>query len=154
MAPDGSELRRAVVRHGGSAVILALDERKRVLMVRQYRLPAGRNLWELPAGKLDEGETAFAAARRELLEETGYRAARWRRLVSFYPSPGILSEKMTIYLATGVRAGESQPMADELIEWRWFEADYLDACIRDGRISDGKTIIGFLAWQRYHRDEG
>src|SRR5579872_168774 len=76
----GFEINRSVVRHAGSAVMMAVDERKRILLVRQYRLPADKYLWELPAGKLDEGETALQAAKRELVEETGYRARTWKKL--------------------------------------------------------------------------
>jgi ADP-ribose pyrophosphatase len=149
--PDGFEIRRGVVQHRGSAVMMPVDERGRVLLVRQYRLPARRYLWELPAGRLDEGETALKAARRELLEETGYRARRWRKLVSFYPSPGYVSERMTIYLATGLVEGDAAPMGDERIQCRWFTARELDNWIRSGKITDGKTIVAFLIWKRYRR---
>ena len=149
--PDGFEIKRAIVRHGGSAVVMPVDDRRRVLLVRQYRLPALRYLWELPAGRVDEGETVLQAARRELAEETGYRARRFQKLAEFYPSPGFLGEKMTIYLATGLTAGDSKPMEDERIETRWFTARELDAAVRSGRIIDAKTQIGFLKWQRYFR---
>src|SRR6516164_9356061 len=114
--PDGFEIKRAIVQHSGSAVMMPVDDRKRILLVRQYRLPAGRYLWELPAGRLDKGETALQAARRELIEETGYRAKSWKKIAEFYPSPGFLAEKMTIYLATSLTEGEKTPMEDERIE--------------------------------------
>src|ERR1700710_1705422 len=95
----GWKIKRSVVRHRGSAVMMAVDEKSRVLLVRQYRLPANQFLWELPAGKSDEGETVQQAAKRELIEETGLRAKTWKKLTSFYPSPGFLEEKMTIFLA-------------------------------------------------------
>src|SRR5579862_4406793 len=91
--PDGFEIKRAIVQHPGSAVVMPVDERNRVLLVRQYRLPAGKYLWELPAGRVDPGETPLQAARRELAEETGYRAKKWEKLAIFYPSPGFLAEK-------------------------------------------------------------
>src|ERR1035438_5223195 len=116
---------------------------------RQFRLPAAKSLWELPAGRLDEGEKPLEAARRELKEETGYKARNWRRLTTFWPSPGFVAEKMTIFLATGLTAGEAQPMDDERIECRWFARKELDEMIRGGKIEDGKTIIGFLTWLRY-----
>lgn len=147
--PDGFEIRRAIVQHHGSAVMMAVDNRKRILLVRQYRVPARDYLWELPAGRLDQGETPLQAARRELIEETGYRAKHWKKLVTFYPSPGYVAEKMTIFLATGLTAGEPHPMDDERIECRWFKRKELDHMIRDGQIEDGKTIIGFLTWMRY-----
>jgi len=147
--PDGFEIQRAVVQHGGSAVVMPVDDRKRVLLVRQYRLPARQSLWELPAGRVDPGETPLKAARRELAEETGYRARKLQKLVVFWPSPGFLAEKMTVYLATGLQAGKAMPMEDERIETRWFTARELDDQIREGKITDAKTMIGFLHWKRY-----
>lgn len=147
--PDGFEIKRAIVQHGGSAVVMPVDERGRILLVRQYRLPVRRYLWELPAGRVDDGETPLRAARRELAEETGYRAKKWQRLAEFYPSPGFLAEKMTIYLATGLAPGEQTPMEDERIETRWFSAPEIDSLIATGKILDAKTQIGFLKWKRY-----
>jgi len=147
--PDGFEIKRAIVHHGGSAVMMAVDDKKRILLVKQYRLPAKQYLWELPAGRLDPGETPLQAARRELVEETGYRAKKWSKLAEFYASPGFLAEKMTIYLATKLTAGEKKPMEDERIETRWFTARELDKAIESGKILDGKTQIGFLKWKRY-----
>jgi ADP-ribose pyrophosphatase len=140
------EIKRSVVRHNGSAVMMAVDEKKRILLVRQYRLPAGKMLWELPAGKVDEGETPLEAARRELIEETGYRARKWEKLSSFWPSPGFVAERMTIYLATKLTAGKATPMDDERIETRWYKHKELAKMIRSGKIEDAKTIIGFHTW--------
>ena len=147
--PDGFEIKRSIVRHLGSAVMMAVDAKNRILLVRQFRLPAAKSLWELPAGRLDEGEKPLMAARRELKEETGYTARNWKKLATFWPSPGYVAEKMTIFLATGLTAGEAQPMEDERIECRWFARRELDEMIRNGTIEDGKTIIGFLTWMRY-----
>ena len=104
---SGFQMHRSVVRHRGSAVMMAVDEKKRVLLVQQFRLPAGKKMWELPAGKVDEGETVLQAAKRELIEETGYRAKSWKKLVSYFPSPGYVEEKMTIFLATELTEGRS-----------------------------------------------
>jgi len=145
--PDGFEIHRAVVQHHGSAVMMAVDARKRILLVRQYRVPARDYMWELPAGRLDQGETPLQAARRELIEETGYRAKHWKKLVTFYPSPGFVAEKMTIFLATGLTAGEATPMDDERIEARWFTAKEIDQSIRSGKILDGKTMLGYYTWK-------
>ena len=144
----GFEIKRSVVRHAGSAVMMAVDEKNRVLLVRQYRLPAGKYLWELPAGRLDAGEKPLQAARRELIEETGYRARRWTRLASFWVSPGYVQERMTIYLATGLTAGAATPMDDERIETRWFTPRELARMIASGKIEDAKTMLGFLTWRR------
>ncbi|MBY0505001.1 MAG: NUDIX hydrolase [Bryobacteraceae bacterium] len=147
---DGFEIRRNIVRHNGSAVVMPVDEADRILLVRQYRLPAKQKLWELPAGKIDEGETALAAAKRELREETGLRAKTWTKLAAYWASPGFLEEKMNLYLATGLTQGESEWMEDERIETRWFPWAEIDGLIAGGKMNDGKTLIGFLAWKRYH----
>ncbi|HWB86961.1 MAG TPA: NUDIX hydrolase [Bryobacteraceae bacterium] len=147
---SGFEIKRCVVRHIGSAVMMAVDEKQRILLVRQYRLPASKYLWELPAGRLDDGETPLQAAKRELKEETGYRARTWKKLASFWVSPGYVQERMTIFVATNLTAGDATPMEDEQIEARWFTRRELSEMIRDGKIEDAKTIIGFLKW-RYKR---
>ena len=141
------KIKRSVVRHIGSAVMMAVDEKKRVLLVRQYRLPAEKRMWELPAGRLDPGEKPLQAARRELQEETGYSAAKWTKLASFFASPGFVQERMTIYLAEDLTAGEATPMDDEQIEARWFKRKELGKMIADGEIEDGKTMIGYLTWR-------
>jgi len=149
--PGGVEAQRAVVRHGPSAVVIAVDAGERVLLVRQFRFPAGGRLWELPAGRVNPGETPLAAARRELLEETGYRARRWKKLLAFYPSPGYVTERMHLYLARGLEPGEARPDDDERIRCRWFSRRELAAWLRSGRIVDGKTLVGLLLWERTRR---
>lgn len=149
--PKGFEIHRAIVGHAGSAVMMAVDARRRILLVRQYRLPVRADLWELPAGRLDPGEKPLEAAKRELREETGYRARRWKKLISFYPSPGYVSEKMTIFLATELTAGEAQPMEDERIQTRWFPARQVEQMIRTNKIQDGKTLIGYFLWKNGKR---
>ena len=148
--PDGFEIKRAIIRHPGSAVMMAVGDRNRVLLVRQYRLPAEDFLWELPAGRLDPGEQPRDAAIRELTEETGYEAAEWTELASYFPSPGFLAEKMTVFLARKLTEGEQNVMDDERIEIGWFAVEELDRMIREREIRDGKTICGFLVWQRYY----
>ena len=140
----GFQIKRSVVRHGGSAVMMAVDGKRRILLVRQFRLPAGKYLWELPAGRLDPGEKPLQAARRELAEETGYRARKWKKLVSCWASPGFVGEKMNLYMATELTAGTATPMEDERIEARWFTRKQVREMIAKGRIQDGKTIIGFF----------
>lgn len=143
--PQGYPMTRAIVHHPGSAVVLARDTRGRILMVRQFRAPVRQYLWELPAGKIDPGETALTTARRELKEETGVTARRWKKLVVFWASPGFLAEKMTIYLAESLIAGKAEPVDDERIERRWFTLRELESAIAGGRIVDGKTMIGLYA---------
>jgi ADP-ribose pyrophosphatase len=144
----GWRIHRSVVRHAGSAVMMPVDAKNRVLLVRQYRLPADQYLWELPAGKIDEGENALQAAKRELIEETGLRAKKWKKLALFYPSPGYVGETMTIYLATELTEGAAEPMEDERIETKWFSKKELRELIRTNKITDAKTMIGFLHWAR------
>lgn len=148
LEPGGFEIQRAIIQHGGSAVIMPVDDRGRILLARQYRLPARAYMWELPAGRLDPGETPLQAAKRELKEETGYRAKAWKKLVSFYASPGFLAEKMTLFVASGLTAGQQTPMEDERIEMRWFQQKEIGEMIRAGKIIDGKTMIG---WGLYRK---
>jgi ADP-ribose pyrophosphatase len=142
--PRGITIDRAIVRHTGSAVMMARDPQGRILLVRQFRLPARREMWELPAGRLDQGESPLAAAKRELAEETGYRARRWKRLASFYPSPGYCSEKMTLYLAEELTSGEAAPEDDESIKTRWFTMSEIRRMVERGTLADGKTLVGVL----------
>lgn len=152
--PRGFEIRRAIVQHNGSAVIMAVDDKNRVLLVRQYRLPARAFLWELAAGRLDPGETALQAAKRELKEETGFGARKWTKLVSFFNSPGFVAEKMTIYVAQELKAGAATPMEDERIELGWFTMKEIGQMIESGKIADAKTIIGYSLWKERARRRG
>lgn len=142
--PSGFHIKRSIIRHPGSAVVMPVDDQSRVLLVRQFRLPANRYMWEIPAGKIDDGENAFHAAQRELGEETGLSAKSWKELVSFYPSPGYVAEKMTLFLATDLTQGQAHNMEDERIDTRWFTPEEIDEAIAGGEIQDAKTIIGFL----------
>lgn len=147
LEPGGIRARRDVIRHSGSIVILAVDDTKsepRILLERQYRHAAQSMMWELPAGRIDEGESPLAAARRELLEETGYAAADWKKILFFYVSPGFLDETMTIYLARGLTKGKAQPEADEKISVRFFTLSAARKMALSGRICDAKTISGIL----------
>jgi ADP-ribose pyrophosphatase len=147
LEPTGVRARRDIVHHTGSVVVLAVDESRAepdILLERQYRHAAQGFLWELPAGRIDKGEKELAAAKRELLEETGYSASSWRRILRFYASPGFVAETMAIFLARGLRAGIAQPEADEVIEVRFVPLTQAVQMVMAGRIRDAKTIAGVL----------
>jgi ADP-ribose pyrophosphatase len=151
--PTGLRSTRDVVRHNGSAVILAVDRSSSkknpwIVMERQYRHAANQFLWELPAGKLDAGEDPVTGAKRELAEETGYRARKWRPLVTYYASPGFLGESMQVFLAEDLYAGEATPEEDERIEIRLVKLSDILKMIEKGAIHDGKTLNAVLlyAW--------
>ncbi len=145
--PGGIVVRRDVVRHTGSVVIMVVDDsgrEPRVLLARQYRHPAQRHLWELPAGRIDEGESELAGAKRELMEETGYTAERWKRVLFYWASPGFLDETMAVYMATGLKRGKAKPEEDEVIQKRMFPLSQLVRMVMRGAIPDGKTIAAVL----------
>lgn len=145
--PSGVTVHRDVVRHSGSVVIMAVDESgpgPRVLLVRQYRHAAKQYLWELCAGRIDPGESERVAAKRELLEETGYSARRWTRILSFYASPGFVDETMSIYLAQDLQSGVAQPEEDEVLDLKFLPLRKALEWVKKGVIRDAKTICGIL----------
>jgi ADP-ribose pyrophosphatase len=145
--PGKGETIREVVEFHGGAVIVALDNAQRVLLIRQYRYAIDRELWELPAGILEAGELPQVCAVRELEEETGYLASHVKSLCSFYTTPGGTNEMLHIFLATDLAPGRPRPEMDERIEvCRVPFADAL-GMIASGEIVDGKTIIGLLMLQ-------
>jgi len=147
LEPSGVRVLREVVRHTGSVVVLATMEDRRetlVLLERQYRHAAKSYLWELPAGRIDEGERALAAAKRELLEETGYTARHWKKILKFYASPGFVAEPMTVFWARGLKAGPAQPEADEVIEQHLVPLSKALRMVLRGTIRDAKTISSVL----------
>jgi ADP-ribose pyrophosphatase len=151
--PGGKHSERDVIRHNGSVVILALDSSKSkkdpwVVIERQYRHAANQFLWEVPAGKLDEGEDALTGAQRELEEETGYRAKKWKPLVEYYASPGFLGESMMVFVAEGLIPGDAHPEEDEQIEFRLVRLSDLLKMIDKGAIKDGKTLTSVLLYAR------
>ena len=140
--PSGCEVDLEVILHPGGAAAVAVDERQRVCLLRQYRHVAGGWLWELPAGKLDPGEGPAATAERELAEEAGVFAASWDSLGRMHSSPGVFSEIIHLYLARGLSEVDLGHEPDEVIEVHWVSlADALVWC-DDGTITDAKTLIG------------
>jgi ADP-ribose pyrophosphatase len=149
--PGGAKNVREVIRHNGSVVILAIDESKNpadpdVILERQYRHAPGQFLLELPAGRVEPGEATLAAAKREMIEETGYRAKRWTLLTKYFASPGFLGEWMQIYLARDIRDGHAQPEEDEQIEVIRMPLSQALALASQNKIHDGKTLIGLMLY--------
>jgi ADP-ribose pyrophosphatase len=149
--PGGVRAHRDVVRHNGSVVILAVDSSTNptdpdILLIRQYRHAAGQFLLELPAGRIDPGEKLLPAAKRELMEETGFRARRWSSLVRYFASPGFVAEAMNILLAEDLIAGEADPEDDERIELHFTPLSEAVRLALSGKLHDGKTLIGVLLY--------
>lgn len=137
----GRTASREVVEHAGAVSVIARDDGGRVVMVRQWRHPVRRALWEIPAGTLGGGEAPESAARRELAEETGYGARRWRELGCVATSPGYSNELMWFYAAAGLEAGQSAPDDDECLEVRLFSPGEIAELVRDREV-DAKTLAG------------
>jgi ADP-ribose pyrophosphatase len=154
----GRKVTRDVVRHNGSVVILAIDDGKSkrdplIVMERQYRHAAREYLLEVPAGKMEEGEDPLAGAKRELLEETGFRATRWRKMVRYFASPGFLGEWMQVFIAEGLTVGEAQPEYDEQLEIEMIPLSKLLSMIEAGKVHDGKTLISVMLYDRLRQRE-
>lgn len=147
--PSGVRAMREVITHPGSVVVLPVLPDKRILLIQQYRHATQRYLWELVAGRIDAGETPKAAAARELIEETGYRAKRFRVFLEMFPTPGFLEEKMFLLLAEGLTAGKAEPEEDEKIVSRAYKPKELEEMIRRGKLRDAKSIAGILFYLRF-----
>jgi ADP-ribose pyrophosphatase len=155
--PGGHRHTKDVIRHNGSVVILAVDESKNpadpdVILERQYRHAAGQYLIELPAGTREPGESPLAAAKREMIEETGYRAKRWTMLLKYFASPGFLGEWMQIFLARDLREGEAKPELDENLEVFRMPLSEAMKLVAEGKIHDGKTLVGLSIYDKARRD--
>ena len=151
LEPSGLRAKREVVTHPGSVVVLPVLRDGRIVMVRQYRHATRQFLWELVAGRKEPEETPQKGAARELLEETGYRARRFKVFLEFFPTPGFLEEKMWLLLAEGLTEGEAQPEEDEKIEVKAYRVNELKTMIKKGELKDAKTIAGILYYLTFLR---
>ncbi len=149
LEPGGLRTIREVITHPGSVVVLPVLPDGRILLVRQYRHATRQYLWELVAGRIDAGENVRQAAARELIEETGYRAQRFRVFLDVFPTPGFLEERMYILLAEKLTAGEAQPEEDEKITAKAFAPAALAGMIRRNVLRDAKSIAGLLYYFRF-----
>ena len=149
--PDGRPIERDMVIHPGAAAILPLVDADHVCLLRNPRFVVNETIWEIPAGTLEPGEAPEAAAMRELEEETGYQAKRWRKLAAFYPSPGVLSERTHLFLAEALTPGAMRPEADEQMEPQVVTWEQALAWALDGTIRDAKTLVALLLWDRLRK---
>ncbi|HEY2547948.1 MAG TPA: NUDIX hydrolase [Candidatus Acidoferrum sp.] len=147
--PTGVHVTREMITHPGSVVILPALPDGRIVMVRQYRHAARQFLWELCAGRIDNGENPRKAAARELIEETGYRAKRFHVFLDIFPTPGFLEERMYILLAEDLTQGAAEPEEDEKITCKAFTHGEIEQMIRRNKIRDGKSIAGILYYLRF-----
>jgi ADP-ribose pyrophosphatase len=147
--PGGVETTRDVVTHSGSVVVMPIFPNGDVLLVNQYRHSVGTFLWELVAGRIDPPESSLSAAKRELHEETGYRARRYRKLLHLFPTPGFLSEFLDLYAAEGLTAGRANPEEDEKITAGRFSPSEIERLIRKGDLHDAKSVAGILYYLHY-----
>lgn len=145
---DGRSVARQIVVHSGAVIIIPLVENDRVCLIRNERVAVDKTLIELPAGTIDPPDPPSATAVRELQEETGFTAARWRELPGFYMSPGILNERMHVFVAEGLTAGDPSREAGENIDNLIVPWDEALAMIDRGEIEDAKTIAALLKWER------
>ena len=147
--PSGLVATREIVFHPGSVVVLPVLSDGRIVLIRQYRHAAGQYLWELVAGHKEPDEDPIKGAHRELAEETGYTAKRIKKLFEIFPSPGLLGERMDIFVAEGLTKGKARPEDDEKITQRIFTLREANDWIRSGKIRDSKTIAGILYYSAF-----
>jgi ADP-ribose pyrophosphatase len=147
--PGGIQAVRELVTHPGSVVVLPVFPDGRILVIRQFRYVTGRYLWELVAGHKERGESFAAGARRELQEEAGYSARRVTKMLEVFPSPGLLTEQMAIFLAEGLSKGKPRPEDDEKITARLITLKVAEQWIKSGKIRDAKSVAGILYYSKF-----
>ncbi|MFD2672822.1 NUDIX hydrolase [Marinicrinis sediminis] len=148
LLPNGKQAYREVVKHPGAVAVMVIQDDK-MAVVEQYRKPLERSLVEIPAGKLDEGETPESAAMRELQEETGMKADHVTLVKSFYTSPGFADEIIHLYFADQCTKGEQQPDEDEFLQLQWLTLNEAKAFVEQGKIRDAKTVTAIYVWELY-----
>jgi ADP-ribose pyrophosphatase len=146
--PNGETIRRDMILHPGAVVILPVIDREHICLLRNFRFVTGETLWEVPAGTLEADEPIEKAAERELLEETGYRAKRWRYVNYYYASPGVMNERLHLFVAEDLTPGQATPEADEDLEAKTVRWDDAMRMALDGTIKDAKTVTAILLWDR------
>lgn len=142
--PHGKILSRQILEHTGCVVIIPKIGEDRFILVRQYRFPIGKHLWEFPAGGREKGESFAAAARRELMEEVGLKPGRLKKISQFYPTPGVSGEIMHLFIGSQLRPASAPKDEDEIFELREFTFHEIEGMIRTKKIVDAKTLIGFF----------
>jgi ADP-ribose pyrophosphatase len=146
--PKGEVVKRDIVMHPGAVVILPVLDAEHIVLLRNHRFTIGETLWEVPAGTLEKDEPIESCARRELLEETGYTAATWQSLGFLYASPGVLNEKLHLFVAENLTAGNAAPEPGEELEPVTVELSKAVAMVLSGEIKDAKTVTLVLRWER------
>ena len=142
--PNGMRIPLELVRHPGGAAVVAIDDENRVCLLRQYRHAAGGYIYELPAGKLEPDEPPESTARRELVEEGAVSAREWSSLGAFFSSPGVFTEVIHLFLATGLSAAAAAPEEDEVFQVEWWPLELAVERAYSGELTDAKTIVGIL----------
>ncbi len=145
--PNGHTAKREIVEHQGAVAVLPLTEDGKMIAVRQFRKPLERSIVEIPAGKLEKGEEPLECAKRELEEETGYKAKQYEHVSSFYTSPGFANELLHLYIATGLYEGVHHPDEDEFVEIMHLTLDEAKQLHAEGQIRDAKTVLALFAWE-------
>ena len=149
LLPNGKEAEREVVRHSGAALIIPITEEGKIIMVNQFRKPVEKVCLEMPAGKLDPGEEPLDCAKRELEEETGYTTSNIEYVITIDTTPGFSDEKIHIFIANDLKAGQLKPDVDEFLDIVEMEIDELIKMIYQGNINDAKTIIGAFIAEKF-----
>ena len=147
--PNGVQIEMEIVRHPGGAAVVAIDDKQRTCLLKQYRYACDGWVWELPAGKIDHNEEPLLTAQRELQEEAGRRAAQWQSLGHMISSPGVFTEIVHCYLATELSVCDTEHEAEELIEIHWIPFEEAFQWALDNRINDAKSVIGLLRAREY-----